>query len=116
MKLCIRAEYFEMYLNRASVRPRSGVNALQALFDLVCTPEGQALNTAQMLVFQPPQSQPGPSKAGGRKANMSSADRDMVPLVVGAMHDATAIQMRVIGARALGQLAAALLSHAGDMQ
>lgn len=83
---------------------------MQALFDLVCTPEGQALKTAQMLVFQPPQAL---SKAGGRKQSLSSTDRDMSPLVVGAMHDATAIQLRVVGARALGQLAAALQSHAG---
>ena len=81
---------------------------LQGMFDLVCTPEGQALNTAQMLVFQPSQAQAGRSKAA-----LSGTDRDMTPPVVGMMHDTTAIQLRVMGAHALGQLTAALQSHAG---
>jgi hypothetical protein len=79
----------------------------------VCTPEGQALDTAQLLVFQPPQAQAG--KAGRGKASVSGTDRDMTPLVVGMMHDTSAIQFRVVGARALGQLAAALQSHAGGL-
>ena len=87
---------------------------LQGMFDLMCTPEGQVLNTAQMLVFQPPQAQAG-SRANGSKSAVNGTDRDMTPLVVGMMHDTTAIQFRVVGARALGQLTAALQSHAGAL-
>jgi hypothetical protein len=85
---------------------------LQGLFDLVCTPEGQAFNTAQLLVFQPPQAQAG-GRGGRSKATLNGTDRDMTPLVVGTMHDTTAIHFRVVGAHALGQLAAVLQSHAG---
>ena len=88
--------------------------SLQGMFDLVCTPEGQALNTAQMLVLHPPQAQAG-SKAGKSKTSLSGTDRDMTPPVVGMMHDTTAIQLRVMGAHALGQLTAALQSHAGAL-
>lgn len=91
---------------------RTSPASLQGMFDLVCTPEGKALNTAQMLVLQPPQAQAG-SKAGKSKASLSGTERDMTPPVVGMMHDTTAIQLRVVGAHALGQLAAALQSHAG---
>jgi hypothetical protein len=87
---------------------------MQGMFDLVCTPEGKALNTAQMLVLQPPQAQAG-VKGSRAKAPLSGTDRDMTPPVVGMMHDTTAIQLRVEGAHALGQLAAALQSHAGAL-
>lgn len=93
---------------------RTSPAILQGMFDLVCTPEGQALNTAHMLVLQPPQAQAG-SKTGRSKTSLSGTERDMTPPVVGMMHDTTTIQLRVVGAHALGQLTAALQSHAGAL-
>lgn len=90
---------------------------MQALFQLTCTPEGQALDAALLLVVPPPRAQPR-SNGGGAAARQKSSgggDRDASPFVVGMTHDTSAIQLRAAGGKALGQLAAALQSHAGEI-
>lgn len=95
---------------------------MQALFQLACTPEGQPLDAALLLVVPPPRPQPrggdgcsmGRQKSSGGSKSTGSGDRDASPFVVGSTHDRSAIQLRAAGGKALGQLAAALQSHAGE--
>lgn len=88
----------------------------QGFVALACTPEGQALPAAALLVVAPPQSQRAKSHqaAGRRNPKPSGSDRDLSPFIVGISHSCSTLQLRDTAGQALGQLLTALAPHAGD--
>ena len=88
----------------------------QGFMALACTPEGQALPAAALLVVAPPQSQRAKSQpaAGSRNPKPSGSDRDLSPFIVGISHSWSTLQLRDTAGHALGHLSAALAPHAGD--
>lgn len=97
----------------------------QKLMTLACTPEGQPLPAAALLMMPQPQLQRAQrqsaasevsgsaAKAQAAKGDGGGGDRDASPFLVGVNGSGSVLQMRVTAGIALGQLAAALDDHAG---